>query len=166
METELKKRSPYPLLHSKLNPPIAGRSLVQRKQLIEWMQSSKHVKLVTVRAPAGFGKTTLLAQWMSRLREQKLPAAWLTLDEADNDAGRFLFNLFSALQENVPEFIIHEPEKDYSELGRDPTGGILHLLDRLSSFEQPVPGRLLPSPNAAGPVRPLGFAAYRSYSFE
>jgi LuxR family maltose regulon positive regulatory protein len=45
--------------------------------------------LILLTAPPGFGKTTLLAEWLARHR-QDLPAAWLSLDEDDNDPARFL----------------------------------------------------------------------------
>jgi LuxR family maltose regulon positive regulatory protein len=52
-----------------------------------------HAALIS--APAGFGKTTLLAQWISRT---PLPVAWLSLDAGDNDPRRFLTYLASALE--------------------------------------------------------------------
>jgi LuxR family maltose regulon positive regulatory protein len=51
--------------------------------------------LTLVSAPAGFGKTTLLAQWIA---ESGLPAAWLSLEAEDNDPTRFLSYLIAALQ--------------------------------------------------------------------
>ncbi|MGA7796985.1 MAG: hypothetical protein WCA19_28520, partial [Candidatus Acidiferrales bacterium] len=138
MSTELTNKSPYPLLHSKLHPPVSGRSLVQRKDLAKWMESAEHAKLVMIHAPAGFGKTTVMVQWITRLREQKLATAWLTLDEADNDPRRFLFNLFVALRENIEEFVLDEPEKDHFEVGHDADGVLLYLIERLSTFEQPI----------------------------
>ena len=50
-------------------------------------------------APAGFGKTTLVSDW---LRKTELPAAWLSLDEGDNDLGRFLIHFIAALQQVDP----------------------------------------------------------------
>ncbi len=138
MPTEATNRSPYALLHSKLNPPVSGRSLVQRKDLLKWMESTEEAKLVMVHAPAGFGKTTVMVQWITRLREQKLAAAWLTLDETDNDPSRFLFNLFLALRENIDGFVLADPERDHFGVGHDADGVLLYLLERLSTFEQPV----------------------------
>jgi LuxR family maltose regulon positive regulatory protein len=53
-------------------------------------------KLTLVSAPAGFGKTTLIADWHEQI---DLPAAWLSLDEADNDLLRFLAYLAAAFQQ-------------------------------------------------------------------
>lgn len=54
--------------------------------------------VVSVLAPAGHGKTTLMAQWMTALRQKACACAWLTLDESDNDPARFLRHLIAALQ--------------------------------------------------------------------
>jgi LuxR family maltose regulon positive regulatory protein len=58
------------------------------------------MKLVLVSAPAGSGKSTLLASWLERLDK---PAAWLSLDAADNDLARFLLYLVSALKQVNPD---------------------------------------------------------------
>src|SRR6204780_1101413 len=55
--------------------------------------------VVVVAAPAGYGKSTLMARWHARLLERGISCAWLTLDEDDNDAARFLRHLIAALQE-------------------------------------------------------------------
>jgi LuxR family maltose regulon positive regulatory protein len=53
-------------------------------------------RLTLVSAPAGFGKTTLVVDWLKQL---DTPAAWLSLDEADNDLPRFLTYLAAAFQQ-------------------------------------------------------------------
>jgi LuxR family maltose regulon positive regulatory protein len=58
-------------------------------------------RLTLVSAPAGFGKTTLLSDW---IRQTDRPAAWLSLDEGDNDPTRFLAYLIAALQGIDPAF--------------------------------------------------------------
>ena len=62
-------------------------------------------KLTLISAPAGFGKTTLISEWVQDLRSAAVKEsqiiyriAWLSLDEADNDPGRFWRYLISALQ--------------------------------------------------------------------
>lgn len=133
-----KKRNNSSLLYPKITPPASSRPLVQRKSLTEWIQSAEHVKLVSICAPAGFGKTTLMVQWIGHLRERNLPAAWLTLDNADNDPRRFLFNLFASLQEHVPDFAPDALEDDIFD-NMHSAGEILpFLLDSLSRFEQPL----------------------------
>ena len=79
----------------KLDIPVLRRELVTRPRLLDRLDQGFHASLILVSAPAGFGKTTLICDW---LRTVKLPVAWLTLDEADNDPAHFLTNLAAALQ--------------------------------------------------------------------
>src|SRR5574339_404672 len=86
------------LLTSKLFIPPLRPSLVPRPGLIRSLNeglSAQH-RLSLISAPAGFGKTTLVIDW---LRQVHIPAAWLSLDEADNDPPRFLSYLGAALQQ-------------------------------------------------------------------
>ena len=62
------------------------------------------MRLALVSAPAGSGKTTVLSEWHQALRDRRVAAAWLSLDDFDNDPRRFLVNLISAIQEALPEF--------------------------------------------------------------
>jgi LuxR family maltose regulon positive regulatory protein len=62
------------------------------------------LRLALVSAPAGSGKTTVLSEWYQALRDRRVAAAWLSLDDFDNDPRRFLVNLISAIQEALPEF--------------------------------------------------------------
>ncbi|MCP4541357.1 MAG: LuxR family transcriptional regulator [Chloroflexi bacterium] len=84
-----------PLLTTKLYIPPARPELVSRPRLIERLNAGLHRKLTLVSAPAGFGKTTLVSEWVAGCER---PAAWLSLDEGDNDPTRFLIYLVAALQ--------------------------------------------------------------------
>ena len=81
-----------------LIPPPRPRA-VPRQRLFERLDEGLHRKLTLVSASAGFGKTTLLGEW---LRASGRPAAWLSLDSGDNDAPRFLSYLVAALQTVAP----------------------------------------------------------------
>jgi len=84
-----------PILTTKLFiPPIRPQS-VARPRLFERLHQSLHAKLILISAPAGFGKSILLSQW---LHEQSLPVAWLSLDENDNTTTGFLTYMITALQ--------------------------------------------------------------------
>src|SRR5262245_51498236 len=78
------------VLGTKLRIPAARRQLVPRPRLIEQLRfdAAAPPRLVLVSAPAGFGKTTLLSEWLSRQAGTRV--AWLSLDESDNDLRRFL----------------------------------------------------------------------------
>jgi ATP/maltotriose-dependent transcriptional regulator MalT len=84
-----------PLLSTKLHVPRPRAQLVQRSSLVERLQQGIAGPLTLVSAPAGFGKTTLLTQWLA---QSGMPVAWLSLEPEDNDPTRFLSYLIAALQ--------------------------------------------------------------------
>jgi LuxR family maltose regulon positive regulatory protein len=90
-----------PLLTTKFYIPPLRAGLVPRPRLIERMTAGFNGKLTLISAPAGYGKTTLLSSWIARVDR---PAAWLSLDEDDNDIARFLDYLIAAFQTIMPEF--------------------------------------------------------------
>jgi LuxR family maltose regulon positive regulatory protein len=87
------------LLSTKFYVPHARPNGVSRPRLIERLNEGLHRKLTLISAPAGFGKTTLVSEWVTG-RER--PVAWLSLDEGDNDPTRFLAYLVAALQTIMP----------------------------------------------------------------
>src|SRR5690242_6839651 len=87
-----------PILATKLYIPPPRPKVVLRLPLIERLNEGLHRKLTLICAPAGFGKTTLLSEWLAGCER---PAAWLSLDEGDNDLTRFLTYLVAALQRIV-----------------------------------------------------------------
>ena len=94
-----------PLLLTKLYVPPPRLKIVPRSRLIERINEGLHCKLTLISAPAGFGKTTLVSEWVAGCRrsEPEVRAAWLSLDEGDNDPVRFLTYLVAALQTLTPE---------------------------------------------------------------
>jgi LuxR family transcriptional regulator, maltose regulon positive regulatory protein len=89
---------PVTLLQTKLYIPPFRLSIVPRPQLIERLNRGLQLgrDLTLVSAPAGFGKTTCIVEWLETL---DLPVAWLSLDPADDDPGRFFTYLIAALQQ-------------------------------------------------------------------
>src|ERR1700690_3218219 len=88
-----------PILATKLHIPRPRPKVVVRPRLIERLNQGLHRKLTLISAPAGFGKTTLISEWLAGCDR---PTAWLSLDEDDNDPIRFLTYLVAALQTVVP----------------------------------------------------------------
>jgi LuxR family maltose regulon positive regulatory protein len=89
-----------PLLQTKFYIPPPLPELVSRPSLIEQLHIGLHRKLTLISAPAGFGKTTLVSEWVrmaGAVREPILHIAWLSLDEDDNDPARFLAYCIGAL---------------------------------------------------------------------
>jgi LuxR family maltose regulon positive regulatory protein len=87
------------LLHTKFYLPPERPELVIRSQLLRQLDQGSQQKLVLISAPAGFGKTTLLSTWLTRVNQ---PYAWLSLDKGDNDPARFWLYVATALQKVVP----------------------------------------------------------------
>ena len=83
------------ILFTKLFAPPPRSNVVVRPRLIERLNKGLRGKLTLVSAPAGFGKSTLVSDWLARCGQQ---AAWLSLDEGDADPARFLTYFIAALQ--------------------------------------------------------------------
>lgn len=90
---------PTPILATKLYVPPPRPKIVLRPRLIDQLKKGLHRKLTLISAPAGFGKTTLVSEWIASCER---PVAWLSLDEGDNDSTRFLTYLITALQTIAP----------------------------------------------------------------
>jgi LuxR family maltose regulon positive regulatory protein len=119
-----------PILATKLYVPPPRVNVVSRPRLIERLsdslqpgQYSGH-NLILISAPAGFGKTTLVSEWVSGCKQ---PVAWLSLDEGDCELTRFLTYLIAALQtlaENIGESVLNVLQSPQSP----PTESILTTL--------------------------------------
>jgi LuxR family maltose regulon positive regulatory protein len=90
------------LLTTKFYRPPVSPKLVPRPHLIRRLEEGLQLghRVTVISAPAGFGKTTLLSDWLSQTDR---PVAWLSLDEGDNDPTRFLAYLIVALQRIDPD---------------------------------------------------------------
>ncbi len=93
------------LVTTKLSIPLTSSVLVARPHLLHSLNEGMHKKLTLLCAPAGFGKTSLLAEWsvqQCRQHEQSLSIAWVSLDADDNDPFRFWRYVLTALQQLAP----------------------------------------------------------------
>jgi LuxR family maltose regulon positive regulatory protein len=77
-------------------------SLVSRPRLMERLDRASEHRLTLVSAPAGFGKTTLLAEWLAQSGHGERLVAWLSLDEGDNHPARFWAYVIAALRTVQP----------------------------------------------------------------
>ncbi|PYI51548.1 LuxR C-terminal-related transcriptional regulator [Paenibacillus flagellatus] len=88
------------MLHTKVQPPASTRNEVERDTVLETLPTlADRCRLLSVCAPAGFGKTTLLAQWA---RREQAHLAWVSLDPTDNDPARFWRYAIQALRAVLP----------------------------------------------------------------
>ncbi len=114
-------RPVFDLTVSKLLRPLVRPETIQRLPLIERLVNSNGVPIVSVAAPAGYGKTTLLSQWADR---DPRAFAWVSVDEADNDPKVLLTYVAEALD------------------AIEPIGG--RVFDALASRASSVPGSVVP----------------------
>ena len=91
-----------PVLETKVHAPRPRPSLVARPRLSQRLDRITESKLILISAPAGFGKSTLLAEWLASARDDGQVAGWLSVDEADNEPAAFWTYLISALRTAVP----------------------------------------------------------------
>jgi LuxR family maltose regulon positive regulatory protein len=89
------------MLLTKLHIPSAGYNVVHRSELFEKLNSGLNRKLILVSVAAGYGKTTLLSDWII---QNKIRAAWLSLDNGDNDPAVFLSYVISGIQSIHQDF--------------------------------------------------------------
>jgi LuxR family maltose regulon positive regulatory protein len=126
------QRTPGHLRQSKLMPPNVARLQVRRTTLCERICAEPPAQLVLIHAPAGFGKTTVMLQVLEVVRQQGARTAWLTVDAADNDVGRFLSFLGAAVA------ALDGQDSQLAAAGNEATGRLaLDVLDAIAAV--PIP---------------------------
>ncbi|WP_374593982.1 LuxR C-terminal-related transcriptional regulator [Aquabacterium sp.] len=91
-----------PLLTTRLHPPRRGRGVLPRPRLEDLSPRLLEQTLTVIKAPPGFGKTTLASAWVEALTARGVPSAWLTLDESDDTPSGLLYCMAAALQRAMP----------------------------------------------------------------
>jgi len=128
------------MLATKLYLPPPRPNLVRRPRLLERLNAGLHRKLTLISAPAGFGKSTLVSEWLTAptgkhlLRPEPVGCAWLSLDEGDSDPIRFLAYLVAALQTLAPRPAPPGREGTVTKLGE----GILAVLQSAQPPRDPA----------------------------
>jgi LuxR family transcriptional regulator, maltose regulon positive regulatory protein len=87
---------------TKTVPPAFRKSAVQRPALLQFLDNAAARRLVLFGAPAGYGKSTLAAEWYQRLRDAGAIVAWLNLDAEDNEPSAFAYHLACAIESAAP----------------------------------------------------------------
>jgi LuxR family maltose regulon positive regulatory protein len=87
---------------TKFYVPRPRETLVRRPRLSERLGRATRAKLTLISAPPGFGKTTLVADWLTSAESDDLLTVWVSLDPSDNESGAFWSSVATALQRAVP----------------------------------------------------------------
>lgn len=128
----------------RLRPPPLRQGVVDRPTLVDRLLASRDTRIVTIVAPAGYGKTTLMSLWLER---ETRPTAWLSVDRSDNDPATLLAHIVAALwyagmtaEAAPPEMqldsdsaISHGVRRVVSALESRVTAGVL-MLDNVQSI--------------------------------
>ena len=173
------------VLGTKLHLPTPRRELVPRPRLTAQLLASPQSmpRLVLVAAPAGFGKTTMLTQWLTATGEDRAApthrVAWLSLDDGDSDLPRFLTHVVAALRTTNPDVGVDALALLENDRGFEADDVLVSLVNDLDTAAGPtvlalddyhvidaaavheavtflldnLPGRRSPSPSRPGPTR-------------
>lgn len=119
------------LVHTKLHIPHVRKSLVARPRLIHKLNQGREAKLTLVSAQAGYGKTTLLSEWVKQCHSV---VAWVSLDKQDNDWIQFWEYVNASIQEKAPGFgsAVYSLLKSGPSKSSEPA--IIELLNELNAF--------------------------------
>ncbi len=120
-----------PIVEAKASVPVLRPGIVERRALLDRLRGAKHASVVTIVAPAGYGKTTLLVQWVER---DPRPAAWLSLDERDDDPSVLLSHLALAIDRVAPL----DPAVLRAMVAPGPLGAAPRLSSAIRALERPL----------------------------
>lgn len=126
-------------IRAKLHRPISGDITVPRPHLLHRLDNGLAGKITLVSAPAGFGKSTIICQWLEHLdahagTSRSPKTCWLSLDETDNQLPRFVSYLILAIEEQYPRScatvteLLHGKESPVIEVLADVLANVLTLL--------------------------------------
>jgi LuxR family maltose regulon positive regulatory protein len=124
-----------PVLVTKLFIPTARPRAVARPHLMALLNEGQDKRLTLVSAPAGFGKTTLIAEWVHGL---EVPIAWVSLDESDNDPASFLTYLIAGLQTVAPGLGVQLLQALQSAQPPSIESVLVALLNEVNALPEPV----------------------------
>lgn len=94
----------YLFVKTKFSPPDFHSRHVEREGILKTLESNRDKRLTLICAPAGYGKTSLMAQYYQHLLAANCDVTWLSLDKYDADLGRFLLYVIHAIRQLIPDF--------------------------------------------------------------
>ncbi|TSE00642.1 protein kinase [Skermania sp. ID1734] len=127
-----------PTAATKFRPPTPSRAPLVRSRLLDTLRAGKSKRLIVIHAPAGFGKSTLAAQWRNELSADGVAVAWLGIDRDDNVGLWFIAHLIEAIRRVRPD-IGEGLEQALEENADDAARYVLsELIDQLHNSGEPV----------------------------
>ena len=131
------EQSRFPILATKLAIPPHRADVVLRPRLTKGLNSALAGKLTTISAPPGFGKTTLVTEWLSEFPNRDR-VAWISLDDGDSDPARFLTYLISAIRTIEPGFVPGLLNLLYAPVGGSQGLALTELVNGLDQLLDPM----------------------------
>jgi ATP/maltotriose-dependent transcriptional regulator MalT len=130
--------TPPPAPATRFRPPHAVRPLVERSRLIGMLRTDRRRLLTVIHGPAGFGKSTVAAQWGDALTESGTAVAWLTVDHDDNNVVWLLAHVIEAIRRTRPD-LAGELGETLEEHGADAEQYVLaELLNQIHARGEPL----------------------------
>jgi LuxR family maltose regulon positive regulatory protein len=126
---------PISLLSTKLHIPPVRSGMVSRTRLLDHMDEGVKEKLTLISAPAGFGKTTLISEWIDNHR---MPAAWLSLEKGDNDPGRFWTYVLAAMRTVRPDLGNNSFDLQFSTPQSQIDAVLMLLVNEIATLPDPL----------------------------
>jgi LuxR family maltose regulon positive regulatory protein len=128
---------PSTLLATKLHRPCSTSNLIARPRLTQRLDEGLRNghRLFLVVAPAGYGKTTLVTDWLDKT---DIPSAWLSLDEADNDPLRFFTYVVAALQKTLGPKLSQPLLEVFPMTPQSPEAFVHPLINDLTTVNRPI----------------------------
>jgi ATP/maltotriose-dependent transcriptional regulator MalT len=125
-----------PSAPTRFRPPTFTRPTVRRQRILDRLGSGPRSKLVLIHAPAGYGKSTLAAQWVEELTRQGVTIAWLAIDSDDNNPVWFLAHLIEAIRRSMPDLADTLQQEFEGRLENTECYVLNALINRLHSDKQ------------------------------
>lgn len=133
---------PYPfddLLMTKFEVPLVGHRIVQRRRLTDALSAGAISRLSLLVAPTGYGKTTLLVEWLSGMRMPDWRTIWLTVDSYDNEPFRIWSYIATAMKKVYPRLRFDPQNAFHDQIGKAP----LEFLTPLFNAVAQIPYRIV-----------------------
>ena len=127
-----------PFINSKYRPPSQKVHLIERVSLNQVLKDIHSKKLIVLQAPAGYGKSTLLSQWHTRLSSDNYTVGWLSLDDDDNNSLTLLSYLLGTVSSTGNPSVVEEISSGKTVRGLSARDLLVLLIHKIEEIDNPV----------------------------